>query len=261
MRIPTLPLAATLLLTGAALAPAHAQIDFVAADDNAPVKTAWDQFKLDSKVRVRLDFRNASVDAILQMLSQASGVTIIKDPALVGGLTLQSPKQQSLSDAFAMLNAVLGLKNFDLQKQGNFLMVKSRGGGAGGRNGNRGGATAFNPAMFGAGGSGFGGQNGAQLKVYPIKFASASQVARVINEVFAGSGQDLMSQLLGGGGIPGFGGGGGATIAIPGAPAQSSREPMEQAWPIQTVATWGLMYCMVSYIASPEVTMPPGELI
>ena len=226
MRNPALPLATTLLLTGAALAPAHAQIDFFGGDDT-PVKTAWDQFKLDSKVRVRLDFRNASVDAVLQVLSQASGVTIIKDPALTGGITLQSPKQQSLSDAFAMLNAVLNLKNYDLQKSGNFLTIKSRGGGAGGRGG-RAGASTFNPAMFGGGGFGGGGQGSAQPKVYAIKFASASQVARVINEVFAGSGQDALTQMMlqGGGGITLPGGGG--TFAIPGgAPAQSSSLPTE----------------------------------
>ena len=221
MRIPTLPLAASLLLVGGAMAPAHAQIDFFGGDDSAPPKSAWDQFKLDPKTRVRLDFRNASVDAVLQMLSQASGVTIIKDPALTGGITLQSPKQQSLSDAFAMLNAVLNLKNFDLQKSGNFLTIKSRGGGAGGRGG-RTGATGFNPSMFTGGGFPGGGGQSAQPKVYQLKFASASQVARVINEVFANSGQDLMGQLLGGGAgftIPG----GGAAIAVPGGtPAQSS---------------------------------------
>ena len=141
MRLPAFPLAATLLLTGAMVAPAHAQIDFFGGGDDTPVKTAWDQFNLNAKVRVRLDFRNASIDAVLQMLSQASGVTIIKDPTLTGGITLQSPKQQSLSDAFSMLNAVLGLKNFDLQKQGNFLIIKSRGGtgrgAGGGRTGDR----------------------------------------------------------------------------------------------------------------------------
>ena len=30
---------------------------------------------------------------------------------------------------------------------------------------------------------------------------------------------------------------------------------------MQTVETGERMYCMVSYIARPEVTMPPGELM
>ena len=36
---------------------------------------------------------------------------------------------------------------------------------------------------------------------------------------------------------------------------------MEAAWPMHTVATSGRMYCMVSYIARPEDTTPPGELM
>jgi hypothetical protein len=37
--------------------------------------------------------------------------------------------------------------------------------------------------------------------------------------------------------------------------------PIEAAWPTQTVRTLGLMYCMVSWIAMPAVTTPPGELM
>ena len=37
--------------------------------------------------------------------------------------------------------------------------------------------------------------------------------------------------------------------------------PHGSAWPMQIVETAGLMYCMVSYIARPAVTTPPGELI
>ena len=36
---------------------------------------------------------------------------------------------------------------------------------------------------------------------------------------------------------------------------------MEAAMPMQMVETSGLMYCMVSYIARPAVTTPPGLLI
>src|SRR3546814_6085001 len=45
------------------------------------------------------------------------------------------------------------------------------------------------------------------------------------------------------------------------APAQRSSDPIDAAWPMQTVDTSGLTYCIVSYIDMPEVTMPPGELM
>jgi len=36
---------------------------------------------------------------------------------------------------------------------------------------------------------------------------------------------------------------------------------MDAPWPMHRVATGLLMYCMVSYMAIPEVTRPPGELM
>jgi general secretion pathway protein D len=163
--------AATLTMSGAVYAQGGSRSSDAAS---------WRQFRLDPRVRVQLDFRNASIDAVLQTFSHASGIAIIKDPGLTGGITLQSPKQQSLSDAFAMLNAVLGLRNYGIQKEGNFLVVRpaqapqpTRGFGG------RGGGTDFSQM----GGRGSGGTT--TLQVYPIKYANAAQVARVINDVFA----------------------------------------------------------------------------
>lgn len=168
--------------------------------DDDPPPPPWTTFKLDPKARIKLDFRNANVDAVLQYLSQSSGVTIVKDPALTGGITLQSPKPQTLSDSFAMLNAVLGLKNFELRKEGNFLVIRSRQqGGRGGRSGQFGNGGAFNSNGF----PGFSAQSNTLLRVYSIKYANASQVARVINEVFVNSGNQIDPSLFGAGGAPG----------------------------------------------------------
>ena len=38
----------------------------------------------------------------------------------------------------------------------------------------------------------------------------------------------------------------GSDFRCPGAPAASSSEPMEAAWPMQIVCTWLEMYCIVS---------------
>ena len=48
---------------------------------------------------------------------------------------------------------------------------------------------------------------------------------------------------------------------LPLAPAVSSSAAMDAPWPMHRVATGLLMYCMVSYMAIPEVTRPPGELM
>lgn len=196
-------LVTALLALGIVPSVAHAQLDMF---DDTPMKMPWEYFKLNPKTKVKLDFRNASIDAVLQYLGNASGVGIIKDPTLTGGITLQSPKPQTLNDAFSMLSTALSLRNFSLSKSGNFLVIKAqpKGSAMGG-----GGGRGSNP--FGGGTNPFGGGTGPfgatpQLKTYSLKYANATQVARVINEVFQNSGQNLMQQMMGmmgGAGAPG----------------------------------------------------------
>ncbi len=206
---------------------ANAQVDYFA--DMGATKQPWENFKLNAKTTVKLDFRNASVDAVLKVFSDASGIAILKDPALTGGLSLQSPRPQNLKDAFAMLNSALSLRNFEIKKDGNFLVVKAK------PQANRGGSTRGGFGGF----SGFGGMPGgdanagggmggfdlsrlggstAQIKTYQLKYSNATQVARIVNEVFQNSGQDPLSGIM-----SMLGGMGGATngtsIAIPGGAA------------------------------------------
>ena len=77
-----------------------------------------------------MDYRNASADMVLQALSDASGVPIIKDPTLTATITLHSPGRLSLNDAFSMLDVALKMKNFELGSEGKFLTVVPKGGGA-----------------------------------------------------------------------------------------------------------------------------------
>ena len=185
------------------------------------VAEPWSSFPLNAKTRLQLDYRNSNVDAILAMYQRASGITIVKDPSLVGPLSLSSAKPVPLKDAFAILSATLSLKGYDMRKQGNLLVIRKRDTNQGG--GNRG----FDPTQFqNQGQDANGGGDQAELKVYPINYANASQVARVINSVFADSGSSSFGgfrgpfgenltdavdaapavQFPGGGG--GFGGGG-----------------------------------------------------
>jgi general secretion pathway protein D len=150
----------------------------------------WKEFKLPNKT-VKLDFRNANVDMVLSLYQRLSGITIVKDPALTGPITITSAKEVPLDEAFQILSTTLSLKNFDLRKDGNMLVIRQRnsrsnqGGGSGGSN--------FSPEMIS---SLMGGMNQrSDLRVYPIKFANAASVARTINEVFQGT-QDPFSQLM-----------------------------------------------------------------
>ena len=223
---------------------ANAQVDYFA--DMGATKQPWENFKLNAKTTVKLDFRNASVDAVLKVFSDASGVAILKDPALVGGLSIQSPKPQNLKDAFAMLNSALGLRNFEIKKDGNFLVVKAK------PQANRGGNTRGGFGGFSGFGGAPGGDTGAaatgmggfdpsrlggstsQIKTYQLKFSNATQVARIVNEVFQNSGQDplggIMSMLGGMGGTPSPGTSvtipGGAAVVAPGRGPSAEPDPV-----------------------------------
>lgn len=162
----------------AALVPAiaSAQFDF---GGGASTDKPWEQgFKLNSKTRVKLDFHSgASWDSIINFFEAQSGITIVKDPALTGNTAMTSARPVPLTDAFQILSTTLNLKGYNLSKQGNLLVIKSNGGGA--RPGANGGPQTFDPTQFPN-----NNNDNTELKVYPIKWANASAVAKVLNDVY-----------------------------------------------------------------------------
>ncbi len=139
----------------------------------------WEQFNLDTKKKITLAYRNSNPDLVLEFFSKSSGITIVKDPKLTQRLTLVSAGEVTLNDAFAILNAQLGLLNFSMEKQGNILVVK-------GRN-ERGSENPWDslPQEIRDQMMGGGNQNDKPvLRVYRIKYANASSVAQVVNDVF-----------------------------------------------------------------------------
>lgn len=177
--------------------------DFGNGAGAGPSKKPWEEFKLNPKTKIKLAFRNSNVDSILSLFQQTSKVTIIKDPTLVGGLTVTSATSVTLNQAFQILSSTLSLKGYELVKEESNLVIRKKDQGNNGRG--MFGSMNFNPSML-------QGMTGAQTdtrpKVYQIQFANASQVARVINDVFAQSGTGGFPNFgaMGGGG---FGGGGG----------------------------------------------------
>lgn len=183
----------------AALVPSTGVAQF---GDSGGSSRPWEQFKLNPATRIKLDFRNASVDNVLSLFQKTSGVTIVKDPALTGTITVTSASAVPLNEAFQILSTTLGLKNFEMRKDGNLLVIRQRQqrGGGGGREG---GGSGFDPALL----SQFGSSQ-AELRVYQLKYANASQVARVLNEVFAQT-QSPFEQLMQMQAMQQAGGGGG----------------------------------------------------
>src|ERR1044072_8037940 len=108
------------LLIGALLLPVLSNGQFIGSEDVAP----WKNFKLNPKTTISLNFRNANVDAVIGLLSKTSGVTIVKDPALTGAITVTSAKPVKLNDAFQILATTLSLKGYTMSKKDTLLVIR-----------------------------------------------------------------------------------------------------------------------------------------
>lgn len=185
------------LLALIAVAPFAANAQFTTGGP-APA-AAWSTFKLPNK-SVKLDFRNANADMVLAYFTKISGITIIKDPALKDTLTLTTATAIPIKDAFEVLSAALSVRNFEMRKEGNILVVRAKQ--------NRGGFSNMTPDQL-SGLTG-GGTANIELRVFKVTYAAASAVAKVINDVFQQQQQmNFPGFTFGGGGRPGMGGRGG----------------------------------------------------
>lgn len=155
----------------------------------------WLDMKLDKTKKVKLSLSNAGIDLVLRLLAKTSGVPIVKDPALSGSVTLSTEKAVGLADAFAMVAALLDLKGFEFLSKDTFLVVRPKPK-ATVPTRTIGGVTGFGPSAPGA------GRVSTELRMYLLEYASASAVAKTINDVF---GQSQSSTGFGFGG-PGTGG-------------------------------------------------------
>lgn len=69
------------------------------------------------------DFRGSDIDNVLKLFSQASGMTIAKDPTLTGQVTIINPKQVTLDEAFKVLQSVLWVRGYSAVQKGNVLTI------------------------------------------------------------------------------------------------------------------------------------------
>ena len=73
-----------------------------------------------------MDFRGADVANVLKFFSMATGWQIIPDPLLQGQVTIISPKQLTIDQAFEVLQATLAIRGFtgQLEKHGPTTILK-----------------------------------------------------------------------------------------------------------------------------------------
>jgi len=176
---------------------------------------------------------NASIDRVFTYYQNVSGITIIRDPALTGTLTIASAKPVSLSEAFNILSASLTLRGFEIVVTDGMLTVRkkaaNKGQGAGPQQvGMPGQLTLIGPA--GAGGT-QPPQETLVLRVYRIKYANASTLAQTLNDVLGQTSSSNGFPTMGGGPIGGpvGGGPGGGPGGPGGGPGISIGAPPPQA--------------------------------
>lgn len=69
--------------------------------------------------RISMRFKDASVDHVLEFLSEVTGYTIVKSADLDMRVTIISPDDMPVDEAFAVLNAVLAIKGYTSIVNGN----------------------------------------------------------------------------------------------------------------------------------------------
>lgn len=88
------------------------------------IPKAWGDFLKGNKSNIFLDFTEANPTSVFNLLSRASGITIIKDPSFKTKLTLATGKEVPLEKAFDVVNNVLNFSGYEFQKQGDYLYVQ-----------------------------------------------------------------------------------------------------------------------------------------
>ncbi|MDH7571878.1 MAG: secretin N-terminal domain-containing protein, partial [Armatimonadota bacterium] len=155
-----------------------------------------------------LDFRGADIDNVLRFYSMAAGITITKDPALKGPVTLLSAKKMTLDEAFHILEAVLASKNYRLTKEGPVLRVVSAG-----QQSPFPGYPSWRSSFSGgdprSSDSSSSSTRPNEVRVFELKYSDASQMARIINDLFQQRGSAMaaiaaMQARRGGDGREGF---------------------------------------------------------
>lgn len=72
---------------------------------------------------IAFEFHHVSIDDVLRFYANASGLTITKDPALTGPVTIINPRRVTVDEAFKILQSVLYLRGFSAFRKDNVIMV------------------------------------------------------------------------------------------------------------------------------------------
>ena len=72
---------------------------------------------------IRLNFKDASLEAVLQHLSEASGMAVISEAPVEGRITVVSRQDMNVDDTIALLDAALREKGYAAIRTGRVLKI------------------------------------------------------------------------------------------------------------------------------------------
>lgn len=75
--------------------------------------------------KIKMDFKNQDIDVILKHYAVASGQKFVIDSTVRGKITILSPNEVSLEEAYNQLSEALAVNGFAIIKNGDWLTVKN----------------------------------------------------------------------------------------------------------------------------------------
>lgn len=118
--------------------------------------------------KIKVDLKNQNISALAKWYSAKSGITIIADDGLKGNFNISSVGQVKVSEAFNLLEAFLNLHNYMLVRENKFLIIKPY----------------YKPSYKYYQPIGPVNFPDEELKVYHLKSNNASNLAKILNEIF-----------------------------------------------------------------------------
>jgi hypothetical protein len=138
----------------------------------------WSSLLVNDK-QVSFHFNRQNISVINDWFMKATGITIISDPNFNYPVTLFTPKKISLSDSFKFYNKTLELYGYTLNKENKFLVIKKIE------------KIETNSNKINVDQN----KNQQEIKIIQLKNNNASNVSRIINELFAVPNIDVNSLI------------------------------------------------------------------
>jgi general secretion pathway protein D len=109
-------LALSLLIVGQVFSAESGEPPQTTETEAAPVETV-------GEAKIRLNVREGSLDSVLEYLSEAAGLAVIREVELEGRVTVLSRRPLSVGEAVALLNSVLKEKGYAAVRTGRTLKI------------------------------------------------------------------------------------------------------------------------------------------